>query len=225
MKQNFSPLFFLLILFLFPGTTIFSEKKIQYKKDGEYRLVSKIHLLHDVSYRNGDLYNVVIEIPAGTRAKWEVNKTSGHLEWEFKKGKPRKVKYIPYPGNYGFFPQTSFDKSLGGDNDPLDVIVLGESVERGEIMQVRVIGALKLKDKGENDHKVIAVPAGEKEVFSSIKTVGDMKRKFPGVIEIIRFWFEGYKKPGEMQFTGFMEDKEAMQLVEISHSAWKKSLK
>ena len=49
--------------------------------------------------------------------------------------KPREVKYLGYPGNYGMIPRTLLPKELGGDGDPLDVIVLGPAVERGSCDQ------------------------------------------------------------------------------------------
>ena len=184
--------------------------------DGNYRIKSKLHLINDIQYKN-HYYNAVIEVPAGTTAKWEVNKKSGHLEWEFKKGKPRKVKYLGYPGNYGFIPQT-----LSDDNDALDVIVLGESKPRGKVQSVKIIGALKLLDKGKGDHKILAVPL--EKPFNKIDSIGEMVRKFPGVIHIVRLWFEGYKDPGKIQFMGYMKQTDAVELVEESHKNWKETL-
>jgi inorganic pyrophosphatase len=48
----------------------------------------------------------VIEVPTGRTEKWEVDKKDGNLKWNFKKGRPRVLKYIGYPGNYGMFPRT-----------------------------------------------------------------------------------------------------------------------
>ena len=56
---------------------------------GQYSLASEKHLVQDYPPIDTDLnINVVVEIPAGTNAKWEVDKTSGNLKWDFKKGKP-----------------------------------------------------------------------------------------------------------------------------------------
>ena len=57
--------------------------------------------------------------------------------WEFKDGKPRIVKYLGYPGNYGMVPKTLLPENLGGDGDPLDVIVLGPQVERGSVIKCK----------------------------------------------------------------------------------------
>ncbi|MCK5820516.1 MAG: inorganic diphosphatase [Bacteroidales bacterium] len=102
----------------------------------------------------------VVEIPAGTLDKWEVDKETGYLKWEIRDGKPRVVQYLGYPGNYGMIPRTLLSKESGGDGDPLDVIVLGQPVERGSIVKAQLIGVLKLLDGGEQDDKLIAVLDG-----------------------------------------------------------------
>ena len=132
-----------LLLFMFFCSQGCSNE-IDFKEDGKYRLISSEHLINDLQFKVKDTYRALIEIPAGTRQKWEVAHKSGQLEWEFKNDKPREVKFLGYPANYGFIPQT-----LSGDGDALDIIVLSESVMRGDVLNVRVIGMLKLLDKGE----------------------------------------------------------------------------
>jgi inorganic pyrophosphatase len=83
-----------------------------------------------------------IEIPAGTKEKWEFNDETGEVEKDYKDGKVRIIQFLPYPGNYGFVPET-----LAGDGDPIDVIDLDESGVRGELKKVRIIGALNFEDK------------------------------------------------------------------------------
>ncbi len=189
------------------------------KPDGEYKILSNIHLVNDIKYKKDNSYQALIEIPSGVRAKWEVNHKSGHLEWEFRDGKPRKVKFLGYPGNYGFIPQTILEKKDGGDGDPLDIIVLGSSVKKGTIQKIRILGAIKLLDSSEQDDKIIAIPL--KGAFSKINTLGEMMMEFPGSIEIIRYWFEGYKG-NKMQFMGYMKRDEAEALVEKAHKSWSK---
>ena len=188
------------------------------KADGLYRLLSNMHLVNDIPYKK-DSYQALVEIPAGTTAKWEVNHKTGHLEWEFKNSKPRNVKFLGYPGNYGFIPQTILDKSEGGDGDPLDVIILGTAQDKGSVSEVKIIGAIKLLDRGEQDDKIIAIPSHG--AFQNIDTLGEMMVKFPGAIEIIRYWFEGYKGD-KIQFMGYMEHKEAKELIEKAHESWSK---
>lgn len=205
---------FLCSLVLF--SIVVNAEEVILKRDGEHRLVSNIHLVNGVKYKGAD-YQALIEVPAGTTAKWEVNHETGHLEWEFKNGKPRNVSFIGYPGNYGFIPQSILDKADGGDGDPLDVIVLGPSVARGSVQKIRILGAIKLLDKGERDDKIIAVPLNGP--FEKIDSMAEMMIKYPGVIEIVRTWFEGYK--GEkIQFVGYMKRKKAEALVERANVSW-----
>jgi inorganic pyrophosphatase len=99
-----------------------------------------------IEYKKNDLYSFYVEIPAGTLEKWEVDKESGELEWEEKNGKKRIINFLPFPGNYGFIPQT-----LAGDNDPIDLIMIDAAKERGSLNHVRVIGGLYFEDKKELD--------------------------------------------------------------------------
>jgi inorganic pyrophosphatase len=99
--------------------------------------------------------NVVVEIPTGTTAKWEVQE-DGRMVWELRAGEPRVVKYLGYPGNYGMIPRT-----LAGDDDPLDVIVLGPAVRRGSVVRANLLGVMKFLDDGERDDKLLAVLEGD----------------------------------------------------------------
>ena len=157
----------------------------------------KSHLVNDTPiHSEAGFLQAVIEIPAGTTAKYEVDKASGELVWSEENGKPRSVAYLGYPGNYGFIPQTLSPKETGGDGDPLDVIVLGEAEERGRLVEIRLIGVLKLKDRGEQDDKLIAVPL--KGAFRHVESIDQLKVEFPGALEIIQIWFENYKGTGLM---------------------------
>ncbi len=202
----------LALLMLF-SVTAFSEQ-IEYKKDGEHRLLSGTHLINEVAYKKGEDYQILVEIPTGSRQKWEVNHKTGQLEREFKNDKPRKVKFLGYPGNYGFIPQT-----LSGDGDALDIIVLSESASRGDILPVKVIGMLKLVDKGEEDNKIIAVT--DNGAFKKIHSMKELLLKKPNAISIIRLWFDGYKDPGKMVFMGYENTKKTIHYIERSHENWK----
>lgn len=165
--------------------------------------------------------NALVEIPTGTSAKWEMNKDNTHqVIWEIKNDKPRIVNYLGYPGNYGTIPGTAMPKALGGDGDPLDVLILGQSLPRGEIVSVRLIGVLKMLDDGEQDDKLIAVIT-EESPFSNIESMKQLDTEYPAVSEIIRLWFENYKGPnGGMEAQGFADHTEAMAVLEQAVNAY-----
>src|SRR5688500_9753879 len=97
-------------------------------------------------------FNVVIEIPKGSKVKYELDKPSGMLKVD-------RVLYssVHDPSNYGFLP-----RSFCGDGDPLDVLVLGnEPVVPLSMMRARAIGVMHMEDQGERDDKIIAVQIGD----------------------------------------------------------------
>ena len=141
---------------------------------------------------NEGLVNIVVEIPAGCNQKWEVNKQTGHLEWEMIGGDSlRVVKYLPYLANYGMIPGTWLPVSQGGDNDPLDVFLLGERAARGSVISARIIGVIKMQDKGQQDDKLIAVTG--QDWFAEVHDLNDLEELYPGIIDIFKAWLTNYK--------------------------------
>ena len=163
--------------------------------------------------------NIVVEIPAGTTAKWEVTKPDGLMKWEFKNGKPRVVKYLGYPGNYGMIPKTLLPEELGGDGDPLDVILLGDPLPRGTVAKGRLIGVLRLFDRGEQDDKLVAIP--DNSPLAGAKGLPELQDKYPGVTDIIETWFSNYKGKGKMASKGFGDRPEAEKVLQSAIAAFK----
>ncbi len=170
---------------------------------------------YDPINRDGT-YNVVIEIPAGTTAKYETNARTGMLELEQKNGAPRYVQYLGYPVNYGAIPRSVMLKSKGGDGDSVDALVLGPSVPRGSVVRGRIIGLLSLVDTGEADDKAVIVM--ENSPFAKVKSIPDLEAKFPGVTTILQTWFtsyKGYGKDGRLMLSsaGFKDRAAAIKLI------------
>ena len=161
---------------------------------------------------------VLVEIPAGTNAKWELDKSSGSLIWEQRNGKPRVVQYLGYPGNYGMIPRTLLPKEQGGDGDPLDVLLLGPALERGAVVSARPIGVLRLLDGGESDDKILAVPfAGP---LSDVSSIDELDRRYPGVTSIVSTWFANYKGPDRLQVLGVESSGAARRAIENASRAY-----
>ena len=186
--------------------------KIQIQYKSEYSLSSGLNYLSDIEPINSDgTINVVVEIPTGTNEKWEVSKETGDIEWEFKKGKPRIVKFLGYPTNYGMIPRTLLSKDKGGDGDPLDVILIGSYIPRGNIVSGKVIGVLKMLDGGEIDDKLLMIQ--EDSPLYKANSVEELKEEFPGALSIIEKWFESYKGPGEIKTNGYGSVFEAENIL------------
>jgi len=140
------------------------------------------HPWHGVHY--GDhapqKVNALIEIPQGSRAKYEVDKATGLLLLD-------RVIYssFHYPVNYGFIPQT-----LGQDSDPLDILVLcSQSIQSLCLVEATVIGNMQMIDSGQLDDKIIAVASKDPSV-NHYNKIEDLPQHF--LLELRNF-FEQYK--------------------------------
>jgi inorganic pyrophosphatase len=176
-------------------------------------IIDDYNFLRDFpTFTADNLVNVVVEIPAGTNQKWEVNKSSGYLEWErINVDSLRTINYLPYPANYGFVPQTLLSKGSGGDGDPLDVFLLDAALERGEVIPSRIIAVIKMLDRGEQDDKLIAVPSGSH--FASVHSLEELLVIYPGVIEILSSWLSNYKGEGLVEIQSVKNEEHAMEFV------------
>jgi len=206
--------YFLLSLLLFFTSFVFAANSVDAKTyEGNY--------IEDYLPINEDgTINAVIEIPAGTNEKWEVTKPDGKLELEHKKGKPRIVKYLGYPGNYGMIPETLMSESVGGDGDPLDVLLIGAPVMRGKVVKGKLIGVLKFSDRGERDDKLLAVLP--ETALYEVNNISQLDETFPGITSIIKTWFLYYKGSGKMIFKGFGSVKEAKEILNIAIKEYQK---
>ena len=164
---------------------------------------------------NGNV-NVLIEIKSGTLEKWEFDKNQNTIIRDYKNGKPRIIQYLGYPGNYGMIPNTISLLSEGGDGDPLDIFVIGEPLERGDIAKVKLIGVIKMLDNNEVDDKLIGVQ-NQGSIFSRVESLEQLQNEYPGVIEIFRLWLGNYKGiDGNMIFKGIYGKNEADSILNNS---------
>ncbi len=109
-------------------------------------------------------FNAVIEIPRGSRSKYELDKDTGLLRLD-------RILYsaVHYPANYGFLPQTYCD-----DGDPLDALVLcQEDLVPMCIVAARPIGVITMTDEKGEDDKIIAVCADDPE-YNHFEDVGEL---------------------------------------------------
>jgi inorganic pyrophosphatase len=158
--------------------------------------------------------HAVIEIPAGTNHKIEFDKASGSFQTDQRNGRDRVIDFLPYPGNYGFIPGTMMSESEGGDGDALDVLVISESQATGEVLEVRPIALLQLRDEGELDTKVIAIPVDSSLQVIRPKDFLDFSLRYDGAKHIIENWFLYYDGLGTATFEGWKDERAAKQAIE-----------
>ncbi|MCU1571197.1 MAG: inorganic pyrophosphatase [Naasia sp.] len=149
-------------------------------------------------------YDVVVEIPKGSRNKYEVDHETGRVWLD-------RVLFTSfvYPVDYGYFEGT-----LGGDGDPLDALVLLElPVFPGVGVKVRPVGVLKMSDEAGTDEKILVVPYKDPR-WSHIQDLEDVPEQIRNEIE---HFFRRYKdlEPGKfVNIDGWEGAESANQLVE-----------
>ena len=149
-------------------------------------------------------YDVVIEIPKGSRNKYEVDHETGRVYLD-------RVLFTSfvYPTDYGFFENT-----LGLDGDPVDALVLLEyPVFPGVGVKVRPVGVLNMSDEAGSDAKVIAVPYKDPR-WQHIQDVNDIPEQLRNEIQ---HFFERYKdlEPGKwVKVDGWGDAAEADAIVQ-----------
>lgn len=156
----------------------------------------------------------VVEIPAGTNRKIEYQTQRERFEVDSIRGKERIIDFLPYPGNYGFIPSTYMDPEKGGDGDALDILVISETLPIGTAIETIPIAALLLKDGGEIDTKIIAIPVDPDLRVIDATDFKEFFIKYNAAKYMIELWFLNYKGVGEMELIGWRDERVAMDEIE-----------
>ena len=149
--------------------------------------------------------NAIVEIPKGCRSKFELDKNTGLIKLD---------RYLysssVYPGDYGFIPQT-----LAADHDPLDILVMvNEPTFSGCLIEARVVGMFRMRDKGADDFKVLGVPNAD-PLFGHVKRLEDVP---PHFLREVEHFFGTYKQleGAHTESLGWIGAAEATQEVRES---------
>lgn len=147
----------------------------------------------------------VIEIPKGSKGKYELDKQTGMLLLD-------RVLFsaVHYPANYGFIPQTFCE-----DHDPLDILIISQiDIPSMTLVRAKVIGVMRMVDGGEADDKIIAVAASDQ----SVNHINDIKDLPPHLVKEVHRFFEDYKKleNKEVIVEDFLGKEDAMRIINES---------
>lgn len=168
----------------------------------------------DIGRHAPNSFNAVIEIPKGSKVKYEIDKATGLLKVD-------RILYssVVYPWNYGFIPQTYCE-----DGDAADVIVImTETVVPLSFLRVRPIGVMHMIDQGEKDDKIITVHLDD----PSYKDYNHIDQFPKHILKELKMFFEDYKKleNKDTKVAGFSGPEEAIQIVADSMKMYKEYIR
>lgn len=154
-------------------------------------------------YQSGTV-NTVVEISEGSMLK---------IEWDRKRAAFMLDRVEPAifakPCNYGFIPQT-----LDEDGDELDtLIVCDEPLPTGIWLEATIVGIMNFEDDGEADHKVVVVPADDRNTGGRIKTLDDLGERWKQKLEHHFNHYKDLKKPGSTKVLGWGDAEAAKQVI------------
>lgn len=163
---------------------------------------------YNILYTPGDydqgLVTTVIEIPKGSILKIEYNRKKGTFELD-----RVEPEIFQKPSNYGFIPGT-----LDEDGDELDTLVVTpEPVPTGVVLTARILGVLNFVDDGEKDHKVICVPADDRDGGNRIQSLDDLGEQWKSKVEYHFNTYKDLKKPGTTKVLGYGGQADAVVVI------------
>lgn len=160
---------------------------------------------------DGGTVNTVVEISEGSRLK---------VEWDRERAAFMLDRVEPAifakPCNYGFIPQT-----LDDDGDELDtLIVCSEPIPMGVWLEAKIVGVLNFQDDGEADHKVVVVPADDRDTGDSINSLDDLGDRWKQKIEHHFTHYKDLKKPGSTVVEGWGDADAAKAIIRECIERW-----
>jgi inorganic pyrophosphatase len=158
------------------------------------------------------VFNAVVEIPKGSRHKYEIDKPSGLFKLD-------RVLYsaVHFPGDYGIIPRTYYD-----DGDPFDVLIVGNlPTFTGCIVEARAVALFRMRDKGLPDDKVLAVSHRDPG-FAHIRGMDDLS---PHLLLEIEHFFRVYKdlEGGRVETGGWGDTAAAHERIRYASDLYRRT--
>jgi inorganic pyrophosphatase len=163
-------------------------------------------------FESPQIVNSIIEIPKGSKAKYELDKKSGLIKLD-------RVLFsaVHYPANYGFIPQTFCE-----DNDPLDILVICSiDVDPLCIIETKVLGVMHMVDDEMKDDKIIGVAKND----IALNYINELSELPPHTMVELQRFFEDYKKLEDKHVIvkNFLGKKEAYKIIDDSRDLYIKN--
>jgi inorganic pyrophosphatase len=167
--------------------------------------------IFDAGDVDGGVITVVNEIGIGSKLKVEYDRNKKVFVLD-------RVEpgIFAKPCNYGFIPKT-----LDEDGDELDALVIcDEAIATGVVLEAKIIGIMNFEDDGEMDHKVVVVPADDRDTGDAINSLEDLPKRIIDQIEHHFTHYKDLKKPGSTKVLGWGSIEDAKATIKECQARW-----
>ncbi|GGK59527.1 hypothetical protein GCM10011405_04590 [Rufibacter glacialis] len=159
-------------------------------------------------------WQAVVETSSGSTLPQVYDAKEKKFVPQLEAGQPRKLEFLPYPGNEGFIPSTLVDSVEGRSAAPLPVLVLGNQKEPGTVLEIVPVGVMILESDGELRHLVVSVPAKPNEQTITPNSYSDFSARYPAVKKILEQWYLNVNPRQPTRLMGWRNEAFADQLIQ-----------
>ena len=169
------------------------------------------HELPALAEEEGGGVQVVILTPAGATAQGQYDPQTREIRID-----TVQVPFLPFPGNLGFVPSTRMPFQGDKDFAPVEVLVLGQRLETGDVAGVQPIAAVALEEAGRRSLLVLAVPMDPRQRSLQIADLNDLRIRYPGVAASLEAWLRQYKGGTPVRILDWKDRGYAMRFIQAS---------
>lgn len=167
--------------------------------------------IFDAGNVDGGVITVVNEIGVGSKLKVEYDRKKKVFVLD-----RVEPSIFAKPCNYGFIPQT-----LDEDGDELDALIICDvAIATGVVLEAKIIGIMNFEDDGEMDHKVVVVPADDRDSGNSVNSLEDLPEQTIKQLEHHFTHYKDLKKPGSTKVLGWGDAEEAKTTIKECQTRW-----
>ncbi|NDK55208.1 inorganic diphosphatase [Pontibacter fetidus] len=163
------------------------------------------------TYSGARQLQAVIETPAGSSHTVKYNRASKAFENDKEAGQDRVIRFLPYPGNYGFIPSTE----TGTNGRNLSTLILAERADAGTVLEIIPVATLLLeKPNGDLYPVIISVPARPSARTVDATDYITLSRKYPAVKSILQQWFMHHNHSYPLKYVGWKDEQFAEKEIQ-----------
>ncbi len=163
--------------------------------------------------------NAVIEIPAGTNQRIKYIEMDGVFLVDRSGDDEGIIDFLPAPGNYGFVPGTFMDPVLGGDGEPVKIMVIAENMPTGTVLEVIPLLVMYFNENsgfGQNlvIPVIIATPASSRLQVINAFDYEDLFADYPEMVDILITWVASFRGQGSDELRAMGDGEVAINEIE-----------